>query len=123
MKQATTQELLEAALSRVVSGNTLVVPANARINVSNVEKESGLGNGSAYHYPEMIEKIKSAAASRTGKPPASKSRSADTDNLKAMLIEERRLKEKYRAEAEEWKARAESLAAQLYEMQEIQKGL
>lgn len=123
MKQATTQELLDVALSRIVSGNTLVVPSSARINVSNVEKESGLGNGSAYHYPEMIEKIKSASALSTGKPPASKPRNSDNEGLKVMLVEERRLKEKYRTEAEEWKARAEALAAQLHEMQEIQKSL
>ncbi|MFS1923300.1 MULTISPECIES: hypothetical protein [Vibrio] len=55
-------ELLESALERLLSGNVVVLPSNARLNIKNVEIEAGMGDGSAYHYPDLIERIKEAKA-------------------------------------------------------------
>jgi hypothetical protein len=54
-----TQERLESALDRILSGNTDGA-VRRRLSVSAVEREAGMGSGSAYYYPEIISKLKGA---------------------------------------------------------------
>lgn len=121
MKKATTQESLSMALSRIVDGIPVNVPTTTRLSVSSVEKEAGLGNGSAYHYPDIVEMIKREVEKRTGRAAKTKAKAGDEGVLKDKLNEERKLKEKYKKEAELWRQKAESLAAQLHEMQAVKR--
>jgi hypothetical protein len=117
MKKATTEDRLDAALQRIIDGASENISSTTRLSVSSVEKEACLGNGSAYHYPDLIDKIKTAISEKTGKPIKSKSMSSDKEKqLRARIEDERRLKEKYRDEVAVWKERAQSLAAQLHEV-------
>ena len=123
MKKATTADALNMALERIVNGSPLHVSPTARLSVSSVEKEAGLGNGSAYHYPDVVEKIKAQIEARTGRKSKSKEARGDGSGLQLKLEEERRLKEKYKQEAEMWRSRAESLAAQLHELSAANEAL
>jgi hypothetical protein len=49
---------LEAAFERIKNGNTTLIPAGAKLTIRNVETEAGMGDGSAYYYPEFIDVIK-----------------------------------------------------------------
>jgi len=48
---------LEAALQRVINGETLRIRDNRKLSVRAVEEEAGLGNGSCYYYKDFKEKI------------------------------------------------------------------
>jgi hypothetical protein len=51
---------LKTAFERIKGGNTTVIPAGAKLTIRNVEAEAGMGDGSAYYYPELIDSIKAA---------------------------------------------------------------
>lgn len=51
---------LKAAFERIKDGNTTVIPAGAKLTIRNVETEAGMGDGSAYYYPEFIDAIKAS---------------------------------------------------------------
>lgn len=48
---------LEAALDRILRGEPQRIAPSRKLSVRAVEEESGLGNGSAYYYTEIIDKI------------------------------------------------------------------
>ncbi len=60
MSNETGEKKLQDAFERLKKGETNVVPVGSKINVSNVEQEAGMGDGSAYYYPELIDAIKEA---------------------------------------------------------------
>lgn len=60
MSNETGEKKLQDAFERLKKGETNIVPAGSKINVSNVEQEAGMGDGSAYYYPELIDAIKEA---------------------------------------------------------------
>lgn len=53
-----TCEALNAALSRILSGNPIRCTIDRKLSASAVEYEAGLGNGTAYYYPEFIQRVK-----------------------------------------------------------------
>ncbi|WP_136523542.1 hypothetical protein [Geomonas ferrireducens] len=52
-KSEETRAALESALDRILAGS-----AKRNVSVSAVEKEAGLGNGSAYYYKDFVDKVK-----------------------------------------------------------------
>jgi DNA repair exonuclease SbcCD ATPase subunit len=59
--------LLNEALDRIVSGAPEVVKPKKSISVSMVEREAGFGVGTAYYYPDLIQRIKQSKE-KTDKP-------------------------------------------------------
>lgn len=57
-KKDNTLLLLEAALDRILRGESQKIAPSRKLSVRAVEVESGLGNGSAYYHTKIIEKIK-----------------------------------------------------------------
>lgn len=57
-KKENTSRLLHAALKRLLNGKPQRIPPGRKLSVRAVEEESGLGNGSAYYYPDLIEEIR-----------------------------------------------------------------
>ncbi|GIU28300.1 hypothetical protein TUM4644_25840 [Shewanella colwelliana] len=57
-KSENTLLALEAALDRISQGKPKRTPTHRKLSVRAVEEEANLGNGSAYYYPEFIDKIK-----------------------------------------------------------------
>jgi hypothetical protein len=51
---------LKAAFERIKNGNTTAIPIGEKLTIRNVETEAGMGDGSAYYYPEFIDAIKEA---------------------------------------------------------------
>ena len=49
---------LQDALERILGGTPNIVKPKKTLSVAMVEREAGLGVGTAYYYPEIIQKIK-----------------------------------------------------------------
>lgn len=60
MSNVTGEKKLQDAFERLKKGETHILPAGSKINVSNVEQEAAMGDGSAYYYPELVKTIKEA---------------------------------------------------------------
>lgn len=122
-KRDNTLLILEEALTRLLSGNPRRVPPARKLSARAVETEAGLSNGSAYYYPEIIEKISilkhklapsvttHIAVSRTGK-------------WKEKALEAERLKSKFREECNELKHLNAQIAADQYrQMSALQEAI
>jgi hypothetical protein len=112
-KKENTLLRLEAALERILKGEPQRVLPARNLSIRAIEIESGLGNGSAYYYPEIIlkiEKIKQEIKSHTsaGKP------IPQSDKWKHRANEAGRLKEKFRNEVRELKTLNAQIAADQY---------
>ena len=59
-KSQITRVELEQALDRLLSGKTERIAPNRKVSVKAVEEEAGLGDGSAYYYKDIVQKIKKA---------------------------------------------------------------
>jgi len=100
---------LENAIDRIQQGETIRIPPTRKLSVRAVEDEANLGDGSAYYYKDIIEKIKQLANK-------SKSGTTTTNNgssiavLRTKLTKEINIKEKYRAEVTELKDRLSLMA-------------
>ncbi|RTP93723.1 hypothetical protein EKN38_25190 [Enterobacter sp. WCHEn045836] len=95
-KRGQTQLALEAALERVKNGQTRRISASRKLSARAVEEEAGLGNGSCYYYPEIIERIRRAkfhvsAITHSASFP-------DVQNLRQRYQNEKRIKERYKQE-------------------------
>ncbi|WCE29683.1 hypothetical protein [Vibrio sp. SCSIO 43137] len=111
-KSQITRVELEQALQRLVSGDTKRVDPNRKISVKAVEEEAGLGDGSAYYYKDIVEKVKEAARKNT---PLTKAQNAYEDKiskLRERLANESKLKEKYRNQVEVYKQQLAGMASQ-----------
>lgn len=122
-KRDNTLLILEEALARVLSGDTRRIPPTRKLSARAVETEAGLSNGSAYYYPEFIEKISTlkhkfdpsvpllSSASRMGK-------------WKEKAQEAERLKSKFRGECNELKQLNAQIAADQYrQMMALQEAI
>lgn len=49
---------LETALERILTGKPVRIMAARKLSIRAVEDEAGLGNGSAYYYPDIVNKIR-----------------------------------------------------------------
>uniref|UniRef100_UPI003CE754CF hypothetical protein n=1 Tax=Enterobacter cloacae complex sp. 280C5 TaxID=3395861 RepID=UPI003CE754CF len=48
---------LEAALQRILDGQTKRIPDNRKLSVRAVEEEAGLGNGTCYYYGAFKSRV------------------------------------------------------------------
>ncbi|TDX15910.1 hypothetical protein EDF88_3357 [Buttiauxella sp. BIGb0552] len=88
---------LEAALDRILCGEPQRIAQSRKLSVRAVEVESGLGNGSAYYYTEIIEKI-TKLKQESNSPFAVDSPKHQQAKWKQKAIEAERLKNKFRDE-------------------------
>mgnify|MGYP001196031933 CR=1 FL=1 len=88
---------LENAINRIQKGETIRIPPTRKLSVRAVEDEANLGDGSAYYYKDIIEKIKHIAANSKMGTTISHS-GLNQVLLREKLKKEIKIKEKYRAE-------------------------
>jgi len=88
---------LENAINRIQKGETIRVPPTRKLSVRAVEDEANLGDGSAYYYKDVIEKIKLIANKSKMGTTITNSGSGGVV-LREKLKKEINIKEKYRAE-------------------------
>lgn len=100
---------LENAINRIQQGETIRIPPTRKLSVRAVEDEANLGDGSAYYYKDVIEKIKLIAnKSKTGTTITNSGSSGVV--LREKLKKEINIKEKYRAEVKALKERLSLMA-------------
>ena len=111
-KSNVTRAKIEEALKRILQGRPQIIPSTQKLSVKAVEEEAGLGSGSVYYYPEIVNKIKKHALK---KPSNNKNKSLYEEKIASLqdrLKKEKRLKEKYRLEVTELKAQLANMASQ-----------
>lgn len=107
---------LEQALERICTKNTRIIPSTQKLSVKAVEEEAGLGDGSAYYYKNIIQKIKDHIAKKSSKATIQNSYEEKIASLRERLSNETRLKEKYRHQLDEYKTRLADMASQHNEL-------
>lgn len=95
MKDNTTKRDLFCAIDRIINKETFIIPSSRRLSIRAVEEEAGLGDGSAYYYEDVINKIKSIQ-NEAKKIDGNVLFNADVPMLKDKLRRETAIKEKYR---------------------------
>ena len=111
-KSQITRVELENALQRILSGKTERIDPNRKISVKSVEEEAGLGDGSAYYYKDIISTIKETASNNSPKSRNLNLYEEKIANLRDRLANEKRLKEKYYKQAEDYKEQLSEMASQ-----------
>jgi chromosome segregation ATPase len=111
-KSQITKVELEQALERILSGKTHRVDPARKISVKAVEEEAGLGDGSAYYYKDIVQKIKESAIRNSPKVKTQNAYEDKISSLRDRLNKEIKLKEKYRGQVEEMKDQLASMASQ-----------
>lgn len=111
-KSQITRVELENALKRILSGKTERIDPNRKISVKAVEEEAGLGDGSAYYYKDIVSTIKEAAINNSPKARNQNLYEEKIANLRERLANEKRLKEKYYKQAEDYKNQLSEMASQ-----------
>jgi hypothetical protein len=111
-KSQLTRTELVAALQRILSGKAQRISPDRKLTVKAVEEEAGLGNGSAYYYPDIVQDIKQAANKKSHSMLAANKDVEKLSDLKLKLQHEIRLKEQYRTELINIKARLALMASQ-----------
>ncbi|MCZ4373879.1 hypothetical protein O4H50_18950 [Vibrio diazotrophicus] len=111
-KSQITKVELEQALERILSGKTHRVDPTRKISVKAVEEEAGLGDGSAYYYKDIVQKIKDSAIQNSPKAKDQNAYEDKISNLRERLNKEIKLKEKYRVQVEEMKDQLANMASQ-----------
>ena len=101
-------ELLNA-INRILSGKTIRIDAKRGLSAIAVEEEANLGNGSAYYYKDIIEKIKQLKSKAITQKQVQQN--SDVTKLRERLANEKRLKEKYRNEVANLKEQMSLMAA------------
>lgn len=106
---------LEAALQRILDGEPERISDHRKLTLRAVEEEANLGNGSAYYYPDLVEKIKAAkqqaSAKKTGKVPQT-----DVARLREAKRKEEKVKIQYRDQVGELKAQVAQQAAEHHQL-------
>lgn len=114
---------LEEALARILSGNTRRIPQDRKLSARAVEAEAGLSNGSAYYYPELIERI-SILRHKSNLSVATRGSVSRTGKWKEKALEAERLKSKFREECIELKQLNAQIAADQYrQMSALQEAI
>lgn len=111
-KSQITKVELEQALKRILSGKTHRIDPERKISVKAVEEEAGLGDGSAYYYKDIVQKIKESAIRNSPKTIAQNAYEDKISSLRERLKKEISLKEKYRAQTEDLKEQLSNMASQ-----------
>lgn len=111
-KSQITKVKLEQALGRILSGKTHRVDPARKISVKAVEEEAGLGDGSAYYYKDIVQKIKESAIRNSPKIRNQNAYEDKISSLRDRLNKEIKLKEKYREQVEDLKEQLSSMASQ-----------
>lgn len=112
IKSEITRIKLKEALNRILTGKPIIIPDTQKLSVKAVEEEAGLGDGSAYYYKDIVEKIKILAVQNS---PQAKSQNIYEEkivHLRERLNNEVRLKTKYRTQIEELKEQLAKMASQ-----------
>lgn len=104
---------LEAAIDRILCGETQRIAPSRKLSVRAVEVESGLGNGSAYYYTEIIEKI-TKLKKESNSPFTISSPKHQQGKWKQKALEAERLKNKFRDENNALKTLNAQIAADQY---------
>lgn len=112
-KKENTLLRLEAALDRILKGEPKRVLPSRKLSVRAIEIESGLGNGSAYYYPEIIGKI-TEIKHKDGPHTSTDQSIHQNDKWKQKLNESERLKNKSRDEARDLRKLNSQIAADQY---------
>lgn len=108
-KSENTRLELLSAIDRILSGDTVRIDAKRGLSAIAVEEEANLGNGTAYYYADVIEKIKQLKSKAVTKKQAQQN--SDVTKLREKLANEKRLKEKYRAEIASLKEQMAQMAS------------
>ncbi|MDN3608727.1 hypothetical protein ACFFUP_19200 [Vibrio ostreicida] len=111
-KSQITRVELEDALKRILSGKTERIDPTRKISVKAVEEEAGLGDGSAYYYKDIVSTIKEAVIQNSPKARKQNLYEEKIANLRERLANEKRLKEKYYKQAEDYKEKLSEMASQ-----------
>lgn len=111
-KSQITRAELEDALKRILSDETERIDPNRRLSVKVVEEEAGLGDGSAYYYKDIVTTIKEAVIQNSPKVRKQSIYEEEISGLKDRLANEKRLKEKYYKQVEEYKNKLGEMASQ-----------
>jgi DNA repair ATPase RecN len=111
-KSQITRIELENALKRILSGKTERIAPNRKISVKAVEEEAGLGDGSAYYYKDIVSTIKETAINNSPKARNQNLYEEKIANLRERLANEKRLKEKYYKQVEDYKEQLSEMASQ-----------
>jgi predicted RNase H-like nuclease (RuvC/YqgF family) len=115
-KKQNTLVVLEAALERIIQGQTKRIPETRKLSVRAVEEEANLGNGSGYYYSEFVEKVKQVKAElnqESGTTPRS-----DVDSIREKLNNQQRIKEKFRDKNEQLQHYLSQLAAKQHHLRD-----
>ena len=109
-KSNLTELELENAINRIQKGETIRIPPTRKLSVRAVEDEANLGDGSAYYYKDIIEKIRHLANKSKTATTAINNGSSSVI-LREKLKKEINIKEKYRAEVKVLKERLSLMAS------------
>jgi hypothetical protein len=101
---------LENAINRIQQGETSRIPPTRKLSVRAVEDEANLGDGSAYYYKDIIEKIRHLA-NKSKTATTTINNGSSSARLREKLKKEISLKEKYRVEVKELKERLSLMAS------------
>lgn len=115
-KREQTQLVLEAALERILNGQTTRVPSSRKLSARAVEEEAGLGNGSCYYYPDIVEKIKKSRHHQ--KSLQDLSLTANTLSSQQKFHKERQIKVKYKQENLQLKTLISQMATEHHHLNE-----
>ncbi|ENV3666420.1 MULTISPECIES: hypothetical protein [Vibrio] len=107
-----TRAKIEEALQRIVQGKPKIVPSTQKLSVKAVEEEAGLGSGSIYYYPDVVQKIKEHSLKKKHCDKDSSLYEEKISHLREQLKKEKRLKEKYRSEVTDLKTQLANMASQ-----------
>ncbi|EGQ9883130.1 hypothetical protein QNE95_002938 [Vibrio vulnificus] len=111
-KSQITRVELENALKRILGGKTMRIDPNRKISVKAVEEEAGLGDGSAYYYKDIVATIKETALQNSPKSIKQSIYEEKISSLRERLANEKRLKERYYKQAEDYKEKLSEMASQ-----------
>ena len=101
MSESTERELFDA-ITRIKNGTPQIVAVGRKLSAKAVEEEAGVGLSTAYHYPNVIQRIKdlkSAAKQKSGQATPTQK-----DKYRSNIKEQEGIKERYREERDEYKA-------------------
>ncbi len=94
-RENSTELELFNAVDRIINKETIRIPSSRKLSVRAVEDETGLADGSAYYYEDVIKKIKELVLSNKQKGSNTQS-ITDLKLLKDKLKKEINTKDKYR---------------------------
>lgn len=112
-KRDNTRAILEEALARILNGEPRRVSPLKKLSTRSVEIEAGLSNGSAYYYPELIEKI-STLKQKNNTSTTTRRPITGIEILKEKARKAERLKSKFREECHELRLLNAQIAADQY---------